>query len=158
MLCRASALISSAYTPAHTSGPKKSPLPDSSVPMLGRMASTGPTLLLRPLAEELNGKLAGGLGDHKPPRHARDLVHALACREWADGGHGTSRDDLLFDEEVHIAAAGDLRQVCDAEDLTGFRQGLQLTADDLGHPTANAGVDLVKHQGGDLRYRGQDPF
>src|SRR5215471_16165944 len=85
-------------------------------------------------------------------------IRALSSREWADGSHRTSRDDLLLDEEVHIAAAGDLRQVGDAEDLTGFRQGLQLTADDLGHPAANASIDLVKDQSGDLRYHGQDPF
>ena len=37
-----------------------------------------------------------------------------------------------------------------------FRQSFEFAPDHLGDPAANAAIDFVKHQGGDLLDRGED--
>ena len=68
------------------------------------------------------------------PQHVFGVRHGVACGdpaseescnfldpllkcEFRDGRAGSTARDLLFDEEMVVALAGNLRQVCDTQNL-----------------------------------------
>src|SRR5260370_3633550 len=80
-------------------------------------------------------------------QHARDLRHALlGIIESPDARARMAAGVLFPDEEVRRREARDLWKMRDADDLVSGCQLLQLSADDLRHPPATAGVDLVEYQ------------
>ena len=72
----------------------------------------------------------------------------LVVIEPPQAGAGTPFADRFRHLEVEIGTAGHLRQVGHDQDLAILRQALELTAEDGGFGTADAGVDLVKDPGG----------
>src|SRR5260221_9344345 len=81
--------------------------------------------------------------------HPGDLLHAhFIVVEPSDARARVAGRVFLPDEEVGVAEAGDLGQVRHADDLVACGELLELTADHLGDASADAGVDLVEHEGG----------
>ena len=58
------------------------------------------------------------------------------------------RIDALVDLKVRVGVRRDLRQVRDAQHLKRRAERLELAADDVGDPAADAGVDFVEDQAG----------
>src|SRR6266511_5986590 len=85
--------------------------------------------------------------DFLAAEHARDLVDALFVRiETPDAGPRLSLHIFFPDVEVRRAEAGDLGKMRDADDLIGGRELAEFPADDFGHATADAGIDLVEDE------------
>src|SRR5258708_29442873 len=81
--------------------------------------------------------------------HPGDLLHAhFIVVEPPDARARVAGRVFLPDEEVGVAEAGDLGQGRHADDLVACGELLELTANHLSDSSADAGVDLVEHEGG----------
>ena len=89
----------------------------------------------------LRPRLVGHLG---AGQHARDLLAPLGLVERVDAGAGDEAVVALLDEQMAVAAGGDLRAVGDDEQLRAVRQPVEPLADRAGDRAADAAVDLVE--------------
>ena len=87
------------------------------------------------------------LGHILTTRHSREFIDAEIALHPLDLGSSPSLPGLFTDDEVAIREGGDLRQMRNAEDLMLRRQFSQHSTHALCDRAADAGVDLIEHQG-----------
>src|SRR5580693_4181165 len=80
-------------------------------------------------------------------QHAGHFLSTFISGNQTDGGLGPFTGYALLNHVMMIREGRDLRQVSHAENLIRPRQSLQLLANSLRRPPADAGVDLVEDQG-----------
>ena len=90
--------------------------------------------------------LPGCFREFRAAQHACDFFGSIFSGHLADGGAGASGGFFLFNHVVMIAEGGDLRQVGHAQHLIAAGERLELLADRLRGPSANASIDFVKNQ------------
>ena len=102
-----------------------------------------------PLRKHLTSRGSQPLRNRRPAQHSRELVRRVFALEPANGRRwsGSARTRLSI-SKVRVGVRRDLRQVRDAQHLKRRAERLQLAADDVGDPPADAGVDLVEYQPG----------
>src|SRR4029434_6153109 len=79
--------------------------------------------------------------------HTRDLPHPALSVELVDERDRAALLDLLPDNEVAIREGGDLRKMCDDDDLVRPRARPELLAPDGGGAPADPRVHLVEDEG-----------
>ena len=86
------------------------------------------------------------------------LQDAFFAFQELDLGGGAPGGDVFFDVQVLSAIDGQLRQVGDAQHLVAAPEHLQFLADDAANTPADALVDLIENQGGNVVGLGQHVF
>ena len=99
-----------------------------------------------PPHEQLAGRDANAIGHRRPAQHTGDLLDPRLFVEPRHGGPRPAGVDALLDLEVRVGGGGNLRQVRDAQYLKCGPERAQFRADDISHPPADAGIDLVEDQ------------
>jgi hypothetical protein len=84
-------------------------------------------------------------GDFHAAQHARQFFRAFVHGEFGNRGPRGLAVGELGDAQMVMALAGHLRQVSHAEHLAREAERLELTANDLRHRSADAGVHFVEH-------------
>ncbi len=88
--------------------------------------------------------------------HLREFQHARIAVQFFDTGQGAALVHHLLDLVVLFTEGGQLRQMRHTEDLVITSQLPQFLSDDGAHAPANALIDLVEDQAGDLVGTSQD--
>src|SRR5690606_10088154 len=96
--------------------------------------------------EHLGGVIPGCRGDVHAAQHAGDLLDARDIIERRHLAHRLSPLLALGNPPLPVRTRRNLRQVRDAEYLTITSELRQQLADDLGHATTDAYIDLVEHE------------
>src|SRR5581483_9544531 len=97
--------------------------------------------------EHLLRVLARGFGELRSRQHTGNLLRPFGARNMPDDGMHSPRRLLLFDQVMMVGKGCNLRKVGHAEDLVGSGKLFQLPAHGFGGASANAGVNLIEHQG-----------
>src|SRR5690606_26884126 len=80
-------------------------------------------------------------------QHAGQLAHALLARQLGQARRRAPVSLELLDAQVVVGAGRDLRQVGDDENLVALGDAAQVRRDPVGRHSADAGIDLIEHQG-----------